>query len=124
MPIPKPRKNETEKDFLDRCMGDDVMNKEYPDGSQRSAICHTSWRDKNKTKVMQSLIFNKKYFSRLYIGKDSVSAWMQKNGFSGISFRRTSKSWHIQIRSPEDFCDIGITKKLDTGVKGIMGYLK
>ena len=40
MPIPKRnKKTEDRKTFMARCMGDPVMNKEYPDQSQRAAIC-------------------------------------------------------------------------------------
>jgi hypothetical protein len=39
MPIPSRRSDEKPKDFMSRCMGDPVMNKEYPDQSQRSAVC-------------------------------------------------------------------------------------
>ena len=44
MPIPVPRKGEKESVFISRCLSDDIMNKEYPDQSQRTAICYTSWR--------------------------------------------------------------------------------
>lgn len=40
MPIPKPHKNEKHDKFISRCMGDKVMNKEYPDQKQRYAICN------------------------------------------------------------------------------------
>ena len=39
MPIPSKRKDEDKNKFMSRCMGDDVMRKEYPDRSQRSAVC-------------------------------------------------------------------------------------
>jgi len=39
MPIPSKKKGEDPKTFMSRCMGDDVMNSEYPDQSQRSAVC-------------------------------------------------------------------------------------
>lgn len=39
MPIPKPEDNEKSKDFVARCMGNETMKKEYPDNSQRVAIC-------------------------------------------------------------------------------------
>ena len=39
MPIPNRNKNESQKDFISRCMSNDTMNKEYPDESQRYAIC-------------------------------------------------------------------------------------
>lgn len=51
MPMPKPKKNEEKKDFLDRCMGDDVMVKDYEDNDQRYAICNQIWRDKDKDSI-------------------------------------------------------------------------
>jgi hypothetical protein len=39
MPIPKPNSDEKSKDFIARCMGNEVMKKEYPDSQQRVAIC-------------------------------------------------------------------------------------
>lgn len=47
MPLVKPKKDESKDDFLDRCMGDDVMVEEYPDNKQRFAICNTLWKDKD-----------------------------------------------------------------------------
>jgi hypothetical protein len=44
MPIPKPHKGEKKQDFISRCMGDGVMNKEY-DQKQRAAICYSQWKD-------------------------------------------------------------------------------
>lgn len=49
MPIPKPSKGEKEKDFISRCMGSEVMVKEYPENDQRAAVCYSSWRDRNKS---------------------------------------------------------------------------
>jgi len=48
MPIPKPRENEKESEFIGRCMGDEVMNRDYPDSKQRVAVCYNSWREKKK----------------------------------------------------------------------------
>ena len=41
MPIPKPRQGESTDDFMGRCMGNDTMLAEYPDQSQRAAVCMT-----------------------------------------------------------------------------------
>ena len=48
MPIPKPTEGETEKDFMSRCAGDDIMMTEYPDSKQRIAVCATQWKEKDK----------------------------------------------------------------------------
>jgi hypothetical protein len=44
MPIPKPNKDESKKDFLSRCMENPTMNKEYPDSNQRYAVCNSQTR--------------------------------------------------------------------------------
>jgi hypothetical protein len=48
MPIPKPRSDESKKDFISRCMGDATMVDEY-DQEQRAGICYGQW-DKKKNK--------------------------------------------------------------------------
>jgi len=48
MPIPKPGKDEEEKEFISRCMSDAVMNKEYPDQKVRAGVCYTQWREKDE----------------------------------------------------------------------------
>ena len=45
MPIPTPNKKEkSSQEFVSRCMGDKVMNKEYPDQKQRAAICYSQYK--------------------------------------------------------------------------------
>lgn len=39
MPIPKPRSNESNNQFIERCMGDDTMLDEYAGADQRLAVC-------------------------------------------------------------------------------------
>lgn len=50
MPLPKPSKKETEQEFVSRCMGDDMMNKEYKDQKQKAAICYSQFRSRIKNK--------------------------------------------------------------------------
>lgn len=45
MPIPKPTNNESEKEFIQRCMGDSKMTEEY-DIDQRYAVCQDAFRTK------------------------------------------------------------------------------
>lgn len=47
MPIPKPRSGEEQSDFISRCMSNDTMKEDYPDGDQRLAVCFSSWRDEH-----------------------------------------------------------------------------
>lgn len=48
MAIPKPRKDESKKDFIQRCMIDDVMTVEYEDIDQRLAICSNNYEENLK----------------------------------------------------------------------------
>lgn len=47
MPLPAPKKGESQDDFHSRCMGDDVMKREYPKQEQRNAVCGSQWRKKH-----------------------------------------------------------------------------
>ena len=49
MPLPKPTKDQNQKDFMNDCMGDPTMNSEYPNQQQRLAVCYVIWRDRNKS---------------------------------------------------------------------------
>jgi len=48
MPLPKPKDDEKEDDFIKRCMSNDTMKKEFPDNDQRLAVCFQKWKDKDK----------------------------------------------------------------------------
>lgn len=47
-PIPSPKKGEKENEFMNRCMGDEIMKEEYPDQKQRTAVCFSQWRKKDE----------------------------------------------------------------------------
>jgi HK97 family phage major capsid protein/HK97 family phage prohead protease len=46
--LPKPKPDEKKDDFLSRCIGDETMNKEYPDNKQRAAVCYRQWQNKRE----------------------------------------------------------------------------
>jgi hypothetical protein len=49
MPEP-PRKNESQKAFLGRCISFMTKNKEGKDPAQRAAVCYSMWRSRKKSK--------------------------------------------------------------------------
>ena len=53
MPIPTPKKNESSKDFMSRCMGSDVMQSEYSDKKQRAAVCYSELRKTRGKKTLK-----------------------------------------------------------------------
>jgi len=48
MPLPKPKDDESQDEWIDRCMSNDAMKDEFPDDDQRLAVCFQKWRDKDK----------------------------------------------------------------------------
>jgi len=44
MPIPNPTKDESEAQFMSRCMTNPSMEKDYEDQNQRTIICVDSWK--------------------------------------------------------------------------------
>ena len=49
MPIPQPKQNEDNNEFIARCMSNETMLNEFPDAAQRLAVCQTQLKQ-NKTK--------------------------------------------------------------------------
>ena len=77
MPLPKPRSGETKAKFMQRCMGSEVMNKEYEDTDQRYAVCNTQWENKDKEDSMKDKLEGRQY-SDIQFDTDSVQS--QDNG--------------------------------------------
>ena len=48
MPLIKPKKDESRKKFIPRCMGDSEMAKEFKEAGQRYAVCVRIWENKDK----------------------------------------------------------------------------
>ena len=46
MPLPKPKVNESRKDFMQRCMNNNVMINEYRNANQRIAVCSSLFKKK------------------------------------------------------------------------------
>lgn len=56
MPIPIPGEEESETDFMDRCMSDPKMGEEYENPRQRAGVCYTQWENRNE-KALSDLKF-------------------------------------------------------------------
>jgi len=48
MPLPKPKAQESEKQFIERCMSDSIMTAEYKTSEQRYAVCSVEWKRAKK----------------------------------------------------------------------------
>jgi hypothetical protein len=73
MPIPKRRKDEDRTDFLSRCMGDPVMNKDYEDNGQRYAVCISSLKNSSKAEEIQDVYYEQTFGStELILDEDNM----------------------------------------------------
>lgn len=43
MPLPTPNSGETHDHFMQRCMANPTMREEFPNPSQRAAVCENQW---------------------------------------------------------------------------------
>ena len=50
MPLPTPRKNEKNSEFMTRCMSNLSTKKEFADPKQRAAVCYSQIARKKKDK--------------------------------------------------------------------------
>jgi len=93
MPLPSPRPNETEPDFINRCMGDPVMVEDYDDPEQRRAVCQTQWERKEE----QAPMSNTATMNRSHFWQFAPRAWLRSNvtgppcRTAGASGRRTAE---------------------------------
>lgn len=89
MPLPKPHKEEEKDDFIDRCMGDEVMVEEYPDESQRRAVCETQWdesKEEDKAAIVGLKVVKnaKEKTADIWIYQEIGTGWF--DGFSAKQF--------------------------------------
>jgi hypothetical protein len=55
MPVPKPNKDETQKDYIGRCMSDKVMMEDFSKNDQRYAVCINTWEKSKEEKNSEAL---------------------------------------------------------------------
>lgn len=65
--LPIPNDDETEREFLGRCMSDETMISEYPDNKQRTAVCYQQYDGKEqKINIDNEIKEYKKIYSNLF----------------------------------------------------------
>lgn len=48
--MPSPKKNESKKNYISRCMSSQKTNKDFPDQKQRTAFCYSQWEKSSSSK--------------------------------------------------------------------------
>lgn len=74
-----PNNDETHDDFMTRCMGDDTMNEDYPDGDQRAAVCEKQWTETSGDNGMMS-----KQWLRAGVAASAIGVDRKQNALMGM----------------------------------------
>lgn len=105
MPIPKPKAKESHDKFMERCMGNDAMVKEFPDEKQRYAVCQKQWDDKN-TKADEPDGVERRYFTLpVEIRADGDDAKKKLAGYAAIFNSITDIGWFREQIAPGCFAE-------------------
>lgn len=59
MPIPSPNKNESQNDYIGRCVGMLAGKGEGESDSQRAAICHSKWKQTKAEEAAINVVLQK-----------------------------------------------------------------
>jgi ATP-dependent protease ClpP protease subunit len=114
MPLPKPKPKEEQKDFISRCMGDGVMNKEFPEQEQRAAVCYRQWREKDKKgEVNMAFTHNNKTESDEPSLGDVDKGKLPRGAFADMGEEDKKSTWsypHHWIKDGGELDDNGIYK--------------
>jgi len=64
MPLPKPKADESQDEFVARCMGAEAMKEEFPDNDQRLAVCFQRWKDRESKSAEpeETSAFERRYY--------------------------------------------------------------
>ena len=112
MPLVKPKKRERRENFLERCMGDATSVDDFPNRSQRFAVCNDLYDNRNKedSKMLEEEKYHKKPKKKEEIGKDKfnnpgeATARAKEIGCSGIhSHEENGKTIFMPCKTHDDY---------------------
>lgn len=110
MPLPKPRKSQSKKSFLESCLSDSTVNKEFPDTKQRYAVCLSQYERKRAKASYVVATANDEY---IY---ETTDEEIEDNEAVSSAAKNEGKSLNKPFRLPK-----GSSKKFGVYVKNEKG---
>ena len=92
MPIPLPEKGENKDTFMERCMGDAVMQDEYTEKDQRYAVCLSQFEGEKEKKAI-SLNIEKRDFDFHVDNSDKSNGEHRLVGHAAVFNEYTEINW-------------------------------
>lgn len=128
MPLPKPSDDESEAQFIDRCMDDETMIEDFPDSDQRLGVCFSQWRAEDDKGIQMDKIFGRAIEvkeiedSGSFVGYGSIFNEIDsyRDQVAPGAFKKSLKSktpkllWQHDSREP-----IGVYKEVKEDDKGL-----
>lgn len=114
MPLVKPKKRERRNDFLERCMGDQTSMDDFPNRSQRYAVCNSLYDDRNKEdnemQLEEEKYHKKPKKDKARVGKDEydnpgeAGARAKEIGCTGVhSHDQNGKTIFMPCKTHDDY---------------------
>lgn len=115
----KPKEGESQGDFISRCVSDDVMKEDYPDGNQRLGVCFDSWNKERKAERQK----DKKW------SKEKAVSWLKGHDFKYGNYRKLANYHSFRQEDPDKYDSFRTEKspfnfKATDGVIVIYGIYK
>ena len=132
MPLPKPKPQESDNQFINRCMMDDTMSSEYPTRNQRYAVCNNLLLQKKiETKQTQRVI-SKKFGNQVKIAQKKnyslVYKYYMSNYKKAIEFYKEEESESNQnfntLFKQNEMKEMYIQMYRQTGIRFYLWYRK
>ncbi len=118
MPLPEPKSNEKQDDFVGRCISliskekDEKGNLRWPDNDQRVAVCFSQWRNKNESMVVTKI---NNFLNESSVVGD-VASYEKPIGISKNSYiQKRDKKWVYLVDEKEvdsDDCLENLKKRI------------
>jgi len=109
MPIPTPEQDESRDDFVQRCMANPKMIEEFPEESQRLAVCSAQWEDPQDEEKAEDKTEGKAFFKGILAEseEDALELVQMQHDLEpqGLGFKRLT-TFGIQETNEEERWDV------------------
>ena len=95
MPLPSRKEDESRENFMSRCMSDNNVSKEFPDGKQRTAVCMSKAVEGLSTSASIDMQYNMETFG--YTEEINENNSYIPTEAEYVDFKESTEEWDISI---------------------------
>ncbi len=98
MPLPSKREDESRENFMSRCMSDNKVSKEFPDGKQRTAVCMSRALEGLSTSASVDMQYNMETFG--YTEDINEDNFYVPSEAEYVDLQEDTEEWDISVAKP------------------------